>query len=187
MAENTRVRREVRQVLAGVLLLDLVAIAIAILVGWDLRLNVDSSLWAAEAVPELALSSTVGPWIGLAWILLLAIYGAYSSRHFGAGAGEFKAVILGSLFTLGAVGLSCYLVKVDLSRGFLLLTFLIGIPMLLAERYAVRKLVHRARNRGRLVRRVVAVGGPADVAELVAVLHRERSAGYEIVGACVPE
>ncbi len=186
MAENTRVRREVRQVLAGVLLLDLVAIAIAILVGWDLRLNVDSSLWAAEAVPELALSSTVGPWIGVAWILLLAIYGAYSSRHFGAGAGEFKAVILGSLFTLGAVGLSCYLVKVDLSRGFLLLTFLLGIPMLLAERYAVRKLVHRARNRGRLVRRVVAVGGPADVAELVAVLHRERSAGYEIVGACVP-
>ena len=38
----------------------------------------------------------------------------------------------------------------------------------------------------KLLHRVVAVGGPAAIRELVEVLRRERYAGYEIVGACVP-
>ncbi len=117
---------------------------------------------------------------------LLFLQGAYTSRNFGAGPEEFKVILMGSLLSAGAVGLFCYLAKIDLSRGFLLLTFLLGIPTLLTERYVARKLVHRARARGRLLRRVVAVGGPLDIAELVTVLNRERNAGFSIVGACMP-
>ena len=40
---------------------------------------------------------------------------------------------------------------------------------------------------GRFLHRVVAVGGPSAIHELVNVLHRERYVGYEIVGACVPD
>ena len=186
MAVRNRIRREVRTALAGVVLLDVVVMMATIVAAWELRLKLDLSIWAADAVPQLALSSTFGPWITVGWVMALATQGAYSSRHFGGGTGEFKAVVLGSMLTLGAVGILCYLAKEDLSRGFIMLTFLMGIPVLLTERYLVRVLVHRARERGRLVRRVVAVGGPADIAELISVLHRERSAGYEIVGGCVP-
>jgi exopolysaccharide biosynthesis polyprenyl glycosylphosphotransferase len=172
--------------LTGVALLDLLVVTAAILAAWELRLKLDLNIWAADALPEEALSATVGPWVAVAWIFVMATQGAYSSRHFSAGTEEFKAIVLGSLLALGAVGLACYLLKEDLSRGFLLLTFALGIPALLAERYVVRKVVHRARAKGRLTRRVVAVGGPRDIAELVTVLHRERYAGYEIVGGCVP-
>jgi exopolysaccharide biosynthesis polyprenyl glycosylphosphotransferase len=186
VAEGNRVRREVRRMLVTVLLLDLLVVASAVLIGWELRLELDLSVWAADALPEEALSATVGPWIAVAWIFFLSTQGAYSKRYFSAGTEEFKAVLVGSLLAAGAVGLGCYLLKEDLSRGFLLLTFLLGIPMLLAERHVVRRLVQRARRRGRFVRRVVAVGGPADIAELVEALHRDRCAGYEIVGGCVP-
>jgi exopolysaccharide biosynthesis polyprenyl glycosylphosphotransferase len=67
-----------------------------------------------------------------------------------------------------------------------LLTFLVGIPMLLGERYAARKVLHAVRNRGHLMHRVVAVGGPSGIREVVDVLIREGYVGYEVVGACVP-
>src|SRR5206468_3056781 len=49
-----------------------------------------------------------------------------------------------------------------------------------------RHVVHRMRARGRLVHRVVAVGGPSGVSEVIDALSRERRSGYSIVGACVP-
>jgi exopolysaccharide biosynthesis polyprenyl glycosylphosphotransferase len=186
VADRNGVGRQIRRTLTGVALLDLLVVSAAILAAWELRLKVDLNVWAADALPEEALSATVGPWVAVAWIFVLATQGAYSSRHFSVGTEEFRAIVLGSLLALGAVGLACYLLKEDLSRGFLLLAFAIGVPALLAERYVVRKVVHRVRAKGRLTRRVVAVGGPHDIEELVTVLHRERYAGYEIVGACVP-
>ncbi len=186
MAERNRVRRHISRLLLLVAAADLAVVAGAILLAWDLRLNLDLGIWAADARPSEALSSTVGPYVAVVWIVLLFLQGAYSGRNFAVGPEEFKVILHGSLLSVGAVGLFCYLAKIDLSRGFLLLTFLLGIPMLLVERYVVRRFVHRARARGRLLRRVVAVGGPADVQELFTVLNRERYAGFQIVGACLP-
>jgi exopolysaccharide biosynthesis polyprenyl glycosylphosphotransferase len=187
VAEGNRVRRDIRRVVAAVALLDIVVMSAAILLSWNLRLTLDLSIWAADALPEEALSSTVGPWILLAWVVLVAAQGGYSGRYFGAGTEEFKAVSVGSLLAVGSVGLACYLLKDDLSRGFLLLTFLLGIPMLLIERYLVRGAVRQVRARGRLVRRVVAVGAPEDIIEIVTALNRDRHAGYEVLGGCVPD
>ena len=83
--------------------------------------------------------------------------------------------------------MGCYLLDNNLARGFVALTFVVGCPLLLLERYAARKIVHRQRAHGRFLHRVVAVGGPSAISELVDVLHRERYVGYEIVGACVPD
>lgn len=183
-ADRNRVRRQTARLLSLVVVADVVVLILAVLWAWELRLNLD--VWAADVDADARLSETFGPWIVLVWMTTLGLQGAYSSRIFGAGQEEFKTVLFASLLAGGAFGTLCYLLDIDLSRGFLLMAFLLGIPMLLLERYAVRKLLHRARVRGRLLHRVVAVGGPAAIEELVEVLHRERYAGYEIVGACVP-
>lgn len=167
-----------------VALADLLVLTAAVLLAWDLRLNLD--VWTADVDPDQQLSSTVGPWIIAVWLVFLATQGSYAAGIFGAGAEEFKVVTLASLITAGAVGMIAYLLKLDLSRGFVVLTFLLGTPMLLAERYLARKVLHRMRRGGRMLHRVVAVGGPSAVEELVEVLERERYAGYEICGACVP-
>ncbi len=184
MKGRNRTRRLIGRLMWLVAVLDLLAITASVLLAWDLRLNLD--VWTSDLDPDRPLSASVGPWIVLVWMLALAAHGAYSPRLFGAGNDEFKTVYLGSVVTAGTVGMASFLLQLELSRGFVLLTFFLGIPMLILERYLARKALHRLRVRGRLLHRVVAVGGPSAVKELAVVMRRERHAGYEIVGACVP-
>ncbi|QNN54869.1 sugar transferase [Nocardioides mesophilus] len=129
---------------------------------------------------------SAGPWIVLTWLAILAAEGGYAVRLFGTGPAEFRAVSLASVITAGLVGMFCYLVGVPLSRGFVLLAFALGTPLLLLERYAVRKVLHALRMRGHLLHRVIVVGGPSGIAEVTAVLERERYVGYQVVGVCLP-
>jgi hypothetical protein len=48
-----------------VALLDLLAVTAAILTAGELRLKLDLNIWAADALPEEALSATVGPWVAV--------------------------------------------------------------------------------------------------------------------------
>ena len=176
--------RSLRVVLVLVAVADALTLLLVVRLAWESRIAFD--IWSDSIDRSASLSSTAGPWIVLAWLVLLGAQGAYSIRQFGAGAEEFRAVFMASVITAGAVGMFCYLVQVPLSRGFVLLTFIYGTPLLLLERYAARKVVHGLRVRGRLVRRVLAVGGPAGVREVADVLARERYVGYHVVGACVP-
>ncbi len=184
MAARARTLRGLRVVLSLVAVADVLTLLLAVMLAWESRLAFD--IWARDIDPQASLGTTAGPWIVVAWVLVLGAQGGYALRQFGSGAEEFRIVFMSSVVTAGAVGMFCYLVQIPLSRGFVLLTFVLGTPMLLVERYAARKVVHALRIRGRLVRRVVAVGGPAGVREVAGVLARERYVGYHVVGACLP-
>ncbi len=80
----------------------------------------------------------------------------------------------------------CYLSQYELSRGFVTMTFVIGTPVLLAERFAVRKTVHWLRRRGAVHNRVVVVGETSAITEITRILQRERYVGYTVVAACAP-
>ncbi len=66
-----------------------------------------------------------------------------------------------------------------------------GLPgrdaLLLVERHLVRKVVQRMRVNGRLLHRVIAVGGPSGISEVVDALRRSQHVGYQVIGACVPD
>jgi len=162
---RARIRHQLRGVLVFVAFADVLVLAAAVLIAWALRLTLD--VWGGGIDPAQSLSSTAGPWIVFVWLLVLAAQGAYSVRFFGDGPEEFKLVFLGSVLSFGFFGTACYLLQQDLSRGFLLLAFFLGAPMLLVERYAARQVLHGLRRDGHLRHRVVAVGGPSAVTELV--------------------
>lgn len=185
LAAGGRTRRQEGRLLKLVALADFLVIVLAVLVSWNVRMTVD--VWSVDLLTEQPLHAALGPWISLIWVAMLAAFGAYSSRTFGSGTEEFRRVFLGSLIAAGAVGMLYFLLQSDVSRVFVLLTFVIGIPLLIAERYAVRKSLHSVRRRGRMLHSVVAVGGPGEVAELTEILNRERYVGYRICGACVPQ
>ena len=182
---TSNVDRNLRRLMAGVVLADLIVLGSAIVVAWDMRLTID--VWSRTLDPSMTLVLEAGPWMLMGWIAVLIAQGAYSVRDFGSGPEEFRRVFLASVITSGITGMGCYLLQLPLSRGFVVLAFLAGTPMLVVERYFARKVLHRLRRRGHLVRRVVAVGGPSGVGEIVSVLERERHSGYQVVGACVPE
>lgn len=128
----------------------------------------------------------VGPLALLGWLVLIAALGGYRDDLFGAGTDEYKRVLHASLAAAGLLGVGCYLAKFQLSRGFFVLAFGLGIPALLLGRYLLRRAVHRARRQGRLRYRVLIAGSPTHVDEVAAVLRRESWLGYHVAGALVP-
>ncbi len=132
------------------------------------------------------------PLVGLAlvsvWALVLRLTRCYDDRVLGYGAEEYRRVVGASLKLAGAVAIVAYLVDAQVARGFLAFTFIVGTAALPVGRYLARAALRRERflDRG-WARRVLVVGDASHVTELVHQLRREWSAGYRVVGACIPE
>src|SRR3954471_4116124 len=139
---------------------------------------------AANDVNQVAQS--VGLWIVVAWMLANLTLGTYTSTHLGAGTVEYARVCSAAGLTAGAIGILSYLTKLDLSRGFFVLIFAIGLPLVLLWRWYARRLVHRAHAHGPLLTRVLISGSASHVDGVAAVLERETWLGYRIVGALTP-
>ncbi|WP_310962251.1 sugar transferase [Nocardioides terrisoli] len=181
---RTHLQRRLDQAVTLVFLVDIVALVAASLLAWQLRAGIDSR-WSTPFTTG-HLQPSAGPWLVALWALVLLAGGAYDPREFGAKLEEFRSIVLCSVITLGLVGFIGFLSQSRMSRGYVLLLFAIGIPLLLVVRYADRKVIHALRQRGRLIHRVIAVGHPGSVAELDAVLRREPWTGYRVVGMCAP-
>jgi FlaA1/EpsC-like NDP-sugar epimerase len=74
----------------------------------------------------------------------------------------------------------------NLSRGFIVLALPLALSFDLAGRYAARKYLHRKRATGKAMRAVLAVGDPEGIAQFTSMVRRDRYAGLDVVGACVP-
>jgi len=121
------------------------------------------------------------------WLVLVALRGGYDRGVFGAGADEYKRVVNASLLAAGVLGIGCYLLKFQLSRGFFVFAFLIGPLLLVVGRYLLRRMLKRARRHGALGQRTVLVGSPEHIDAIAAVLSRESWLGYHVSGALTPE
>lgn len=126
------------------------------------------------------------PAVTVGWLLAIALLGGYDSQVFGAGTSEFRRVLNSGLATAALVGVGSYLVKFPLSRGFFVLVFAIGVPLLLTSRALLRISLKRARKRGLLQHRVLIVGDTAHIDDIASVLARESWLGYDVVGALAP-
>jgi exopolysaccharide biosynthesis polyprenyl glycosylphosphotransferase len=131
-------------------------------------------------------AQSVGLWIVAAWMLANVVMGTYARAHVGAGTMEYARICSAAGITAGVIGIISYLTKFNLSRGYFVLLFLIGVPLLLLWRWLARRLVHRAHAHGHLLTRVLISGSASHIDEVAAVLDRESWLGYRIVGALVP-
>ncbi len=176
--------RTLRYLPATALALDLALVAVVELVAvWGRR-----RLGVFDSPADVSSALTVvGPLLVVGWIALVAALGGYRNDVFGAGPDEYKRVFNASLMAAGLLGVGCYLAKFQLSRGFFLLLFAVGIPVLLLGRLLLRRAIHEARRQGKLQYRVVISGLPSHVDEVAAVLARESWLGYHVVGALTPE
>jgi exopolysaccharide biosynthesis polyprenyl glycosylphosphotransferase len=120
------------------------------------------------------------------WLALIGARGGYRRVVFGNGPVEFQRVFHATLIGAGAVGVACYLVKFDLSRGFFMLAFLLGLPTLLLGRWCLRQVMHWLRRHGHLVVYVLVSGTVESIDEVTRVLRRERWLGYHVIGAVTP-
>jgi exopolysaccharide biosynthesis polyprenyl glycosylphosphotransferase len=127
-------------------------------------------------------SAAAGPLL-VGWLAMLLAVGAYARDIFGAGTEEYKLIIKSSVLSAALVGIGCYLTGFPLSRGFFLLVFTIGTPLLLMGRFVFRRSIQHTRRHGHLRQGVIIAGNPRHVDEVAAVLRRESWLGYTVLGA----
>jgi len=132
-------------------------------------------------------SSLVVLVVFITWMVFLGIRSGYRRRNIGAGYDEFRVVASSTFVAFAFIATVALLAQVSVSRRFLILAFVIGLPALLIERYAVRKVVHGLRRRNHLCGRVIAVCTPGALSELMGTLERMSHLGYTVVGTCVPD
>jgi len=166
--------------------------------GTDLVLvtfSVFAAILGRESIPFATLGTTdvgesltvAGPIMIVGWVAAIFLLGGYRPQVFGAGLDEYKHMVYASMGTAAAVGIGCYLLRFQLSRGFFVLCFLIGIPVLVLGRWMLRRSIHRARAHGALQHRVVIAGSEGHVDEIASVLRREKWLGYNVIGALTPD
>jgi exopolysaccharide biosynthesis polyprenyl glycosylphosphotransferase len=132
------------------------------------------------------------PYIGLSlvlpllWVGVLALARGYEQRLFGVGPDEFRRVLQAGFTLTATVAILAYATKTDVARGYVIAALPLTTTFGLVGRYQLRRRLHRRRESGAYMRRVVAVGHRAALADLIRQLRRERYHGMEIVAACVP-
>lgn len=120
------------------------------------------------------------------WLLVAAGSGAYESRYFGTGPGEYKRVLAGTARTFGLVAIVSYAFSFNIARGFITASFVLGLIFLLMGRNLARHWLVRQRQNGQLSHRALVVGSAESVNEMVVALLEHPQAGLRAVAACTP-
>ncbi|HYH74176.1 MAG TPA: sugar transferase [Nocardioides sp.] len=149
----------------------------------DLVVGQDASLWGSTD----AMRAT-GVVIALLWLLVLTRHGAYATRFMGAGNEEYRAVLQAAGTLVALLALASFSVKLEFSRGVLLVAVPTTVAATTAARHVLRRRLAAARDHGRCLQPAVLVGDAAAVVELA---HRisaaPRTTGLEVKGVCVTD
>lgn len=121
--------------------------------------------------------------IVICWGASLTLSGTRDPRLIGAGIAEYKQVVEATLRLFGVLAIVDLLLKLDLSRGYLLISFPVGLLLLLLSRWLWRKWLHSMRRKGKCLDNAILVGEAKKVSHVAHEVSRERAAGYRIVGA----
>lgn len=120
------------------------------------------------------------------WSWALGLADSRGSRVIGFGPSEYIRVIDASLRLFGAIAIVAYAFKVDLARGYVLISLPTGVLALLVSRWAWRRWLMRRRREGEYSAKALLVGSQRSVADIAEQLRRVPNAGYRVVGACIP-
>ena len=172
--------RWIRRYQVGLIIIDLVAAFSAVVAAYLIRFGypgfeVHTGLYVAVAAA-----------LPLAWVAVVAFNRAYEGRFVGAGSAEFERIFRAFLHLTAIVAFVSFATGTNLSRGFIVLALPFALCLDVVGRYAARKYLHAKRAAGRAMRSVLALGDPEGIANFTSLLRRDRYAGLDVVGACVP-
>jgi exopolysaccharide biosynthesis polyprenyl glycosylphosphotransferase len=123
--------------------------------------------------------------IASAWLVLLAVTGAYDWRRIGDGPDEFRSIARSALVLLAALSVIAYSARHIPPRRYVL----VAIPLLALATAIHRKLLrnrlHRRRAQGWGLLRTLVVGEPLAAHLYSAQLNARSFHGYHVVGACL--
>ena len=116
------------------------------------------------------------------WLVVFASCKLYSARFVTRQLEESRRVFRGVTSSVVLVSAAGFMVNVDASRGWVLLTLVFALLFVTFERWVARRIFAKLRRSGRLLRPVVVVGGNHEGAELCKMIRNYPHLGYEVRG-----
>ncbi len=132
---------------------DIVAVTAASAIGFILRWTIPYNLDISDGTYVFFAAVVV-----LSWISVLVLRGAYDTRILGVGSEEFKRIVGASALVFAAIAIVSFALKLDLSRGFVLITFAVGMLLLLTVRWVLRAWLRHERMYGHFLHRTIVIG-----------------------------
>ena len=121
------------------------------------------------------------------WVAMMWLCGGYDTRLIGVGFDEFRRIFNVGVCLTAAVALASYVTRFNLAREYVAIALPTATVLNLCARSVLRRRLHKRRARGYGMHRVVAVGHPDSVANLVTELSRDTHHGLFVVGACLTD
>ncbi|HKD96618.1 MAG TPA: sugar transferase [Micromonosporaceae bacterium] len=121
-----------------------------------------------------------------AFLLALVLSRAYEARHLYVGSEEYQRVMRAGLALTAMTAIVSYAVDAEFARGYVIIALPLATAVCLVGRFVLRKRLHRRRERGECLRRVIVVGHERSVVAMFGQLSRELYHGLEVVGCCLP-
>lgn len=118
----------------------------------------------------------------LGWMLSLAAAGTREPAVIGAGSTEYRLVIEATVRLFGVLAIVDLLFKLDISRGYLLISFPTGLILLLTSRWLGRKWLSKMRGDGRCLDRALIIGESVKASHVAHQVAASREVGLKIAG-----
>lgn len=171
----------IRRYRRRIIVADLAVLVVATTIGYLFRFGVPDTVDEAFA-PYRAL----GIGLVLLWLATLYVRGCYDERFLGVGPDEFSRLVSATILLFAVVAGVGYFVNSDVSRIYVFVSLPLGLALLVIDRWLVRRLLYRDRERGLCCYRTVVLGSADRVADLTAELRTDAYAGYDVVASHGP-
>lgn len=177
-------RAKQHALIGSLLLADILAVAGGLMLAYAIRFPLNPGLFYVPPTSSLGKYIEIAVWLVPLWILLFACYRLYETELLFSGTAEYGKII--SACTMGIVAVIGFSFLWDasvlnISRGWLLVTWLMVVVAVGLERFIARRIVYAIRARGQLQRRTLIVGTTTE-ARMLAEQVVGRSSGMELVG-----
>ena len=174
-------RRDRVYLISSLVLLDALAIGGALLLAYWLRIG--SGLMPYHAPHEFSAYLRAILIVIPIWLLTFAANRLYARHYLLGGPQEYANVFKACTFGMVVLIVFSFLERnVMLSRGWLLISWILSITAVGSARFVFRRIIFRLRRRGLFVTRTIIVGANEQARAIVAQLGSSSGSGMEIVG-----
>ncbi len=164
----------------GLMAADLSMVITALAISFGLRYG--STIWPG-ATSDPTRATVV--FTGLSVLVLMSLFAhnrLYDLETLFGGHREYAAVVRASTYGIAILLILAFLTGEPVSRGALVLFWLLAMPLVGGSRFLIRRLVFKLREAGLFIRKWLVVGTDAHAVAVAAQLNSPTSNGIQVVG-----